>query len=157
MIEKQEEQADFVKMALERGDFEKAGLSKTVKIHKIDRGIRLVHSIFRNKVLSLVALFFGGAFSAATYRVTIAKGRISVLRRLLFIPLLFKDFAAAEISDCTVKKSGSSGQGVNKKEYYKIVAHTVDGKNVTISEGICGLGVAQQFKEYIHRRIKAGY
>ncbi len=199
MIEKQEEQADCVKMALERGDFEKAGLSKTVKIHKIDRGIRLVHSIFRNKVLSLVALFFGGAFSAATYgilssvnssslytiislifslpfalvgligicaaiylplnnlRVTIAKGRISVLRRLLFIPLLFKDFAAAEISDCTVKKSGSSGQGVNKKEYYKIVAHTVDGKNVTISEGICGLGVAQQFKEYIHRRIKAGY
>ena len=199
MLEEQETHADSVKMALERGDFNGAGLKGALKIRKIDRGILLVHPLFRNKLLTLFALFFGGAFSAATIailtnfgssgffkifsivfslpfglvgivglcaaiylplnnlRVTVAKGNITVLRRLLFIPLVFRQLTSSEITSCSIQRSGSSGQGANKKEYFKIIAHTTSGKKYTVSEGICSKNVAEQFREYLYRRMKAGY
>ena len=50
-------------------------------------------------------------------RVSIQSGEVTILRRLLFVPIFYKRLAAGSISYLSIKKSGSTGQGVDKIEH----------------------------------------
>ena len=53
-------------------------------------------------------------------QVTIDSGRVSIMRRLLFIPVFLRNLERHQISHLFLKKSGSTGQGVARVEHYKI-------------------------------------
>ena len=71
-------------------------------------------------------------------RVSISATEITVLRRLLFIPVFYRQFSPGDIRELFLKSSGSTGQGVNKVGHYKIRARLSDGSNVTLAEDIDG-------------------
>jgi len=199
MEEKQEQAAEKSKMALEMGRFDKAGLDGSVKVKKVDRGLILVHPLFRNKVISLFALIFGGSFGGATIamtmslskfsffsvitilfslpfaavgligtvlalylplnslKITIAARKLRVVRRWIFLPIYIKEVKSTEVEKCITKESSTAGQGVRRKQYFKIIAHLRNGSKLTIAEGIEGKDLANHFCEYLYRRIKSGY
>ena len=104
----------------------------------------------------LVALF---ATIASVYlafnnlRVSMTSSEISVLRRLLFIPVFYKKFSPSQIAELFLKTSGSTGQGVNKVAHYKVRARLRDGSKVTIAEDIDGETTAKHFRDYLARRL----
>jgi len=86
-------------------------------------------------------------------RVTIGSGQVTVLRRLLFIPIYYRQLNAARLSHLTIKRSGSSGQGVDKVEHFKLLGHDQQGKSVTIAEDLDGEDVAGHFRDYLAQRL----
>ena len=86
-------------------------------------------------------------------RVSIAQSGITVLRRLLFIPVFYRKFAVSEIAELFLKTSGSTGQGVNKVSHYKIRARLRDGSKITLAEDIDGESTAKHFRDYLVRRL----
>jgi len=86
-------------------------------------------------------------------RVSIQPGEVSVLRRLLVIPIYRRQLQRAEISHLSIKRSGSTGQGVDKIEHFKINAHDKQGRKVTLAEDIDGEDVAMHFRDYLAQRI----
>jgi len=86
-------------------------------------------------------------------RVTIRPGQVTILRRLLFIPIFYRQLNASNISHLTIKRSGSSGQGVNKIEHFKLLAHDQKGKSVTLAEDLDGKDVAGHFRDYLAQRL----
>lgn len=88
-------------------------------------------------------------------RVTIAQGRVTVLRRLAVLPIFFKRINSSDIRELSVDRSGSTGQGTEKVEHFRIVAHTQTGDTVTLGEDINGLDLAGQFKDYLWQKIQA--
>ena len=86
-------------------------------------------------------------------RVDIAPGEVSVLRRLLVIPIFRRQLQGAEISHLSIKRSGSSGQGVDKIEHFKINAQDKQGRKVALAEDIDGEDVAMHFRDYLAQRI----
>ena len=85
--------------------------------------------------------------------VDIAPGEVSVLRRLLFIPIYRRHLQRDDISHLSIKRSGSTGQGVDKIEHFKIRAQDKQGSNVTIAEDIDGEDVATHFRDYLAQRL----
>ncbi len=85
--------------------------------------------------------------------VSIRPGEVSVLRRLLVIPVYRRRLERGEISRLGIKRSGSTGQGIDKIEHYKIFATDRQGRKVTIAEDIDGENVAEHFRDYLARRI----
>ena len=104
----------------------------------------------------LVALF---ATIATIYlpfnnlRVVIEPGSVQVLRRLLFIPIYRRHLSRSEISRLEIKRSGSTGQGTNKIEHYKVKLIDQTGKGVTVAEDIDGEDVATHLSDYLAQRI----
>lgn len=106
----------------------------------------------------LVALF---ASIAALYlpfnnlRVIVQPGTVSVLRRWLFIPVYRRVLQRGDIAHLAIKRSGSTGQGVDKIEHFKIRAEDQRGSKVTLAEDIDGEDVATHFRDYLAQRIGA--
>lgn len=86
-------------------------------------------------------------------RVTIRSGQVTVLRRLLFIPIYYRRLNSTDISYLKIKRSGSTGQGVDKIEHYKLRAHDQNGKSVTLAEDLDGEDVAGHFRDYLAQRL----
>ena len=76
-----------------------------------------------------------------------------VLRRLLFIPIYRRHLRVDEITRLSIKRSGSTGQGVAKIEHFKLLAHDRFGKSITIAEDIDGEDVASHFRDYLARLL----
>ena len=102
------------------------------------------------------------ATAAAVYmplnnlRVTIVRGRVTILRRLAVLPTYYKQINSSDIAKLTVKKSGSTGQGTGKVEHFQIVAHTKAGDTIILGEDIDGIDLADQFKDYLWEKIHGG-
>jgi len=86
-------------------------------------------------------------------RVHIRRNEVSVLRRLLFIPVFYRQLAVTDIAYLAIKRSGSTGQGVDKIEHFKLQAHDLAGKSVTLAEDLDGEDVAAHFRDYLARRL----
>lgn len=115
-------------------------------------------------LFSLPFLLVAVAASVATIylplnnlRVHIRRNQISVIRRLAFIPVLYRQFAVTDISHLTIKRSGSTGQGVDKTEHFKVLAHDNDRKSMTIAEDLDGEDVAAHFRDYLARRLNVEF
>jgi hypothetical protein len=85
--------------------------------------------------------------------VSIKPGEISVLRCLLFIPVYRRQLQRADISHLSIKRSGSTGQGADKIEHFKIHAVDIRGGKVTLAEDIDGEDVAIHFRDFLAQRI----
>jgi hypothetical protein len=106
--------------------------------------------------------FFGVALAATiatvyllfnNLSVDIQPGEVSVLRRLLFIPVFRRRLRQADISHLGIKRSGSTGQGIDKIEHFKIHAVETGGDKVTLAEDIDGEDVALHFRDFLAQRI----
>ena len=86
-------------------------------------------------------------------RVTIAAGEVSVLRRWLFIPVFRRRLVPGDISHLEIKRSGSTGQGVDKITHFKIRAQDKNASSVTLAEDIDGEDVALHLRDYLAARI----
>ena len=86
-------------------------------------------------------------------RVQINSSGVNVLRRLLFIPIYRRQLSRQEIAHLSIKRSGSTGQGIDKVEHFKILAEDKLGKSFAIAEDIDGEVAAEHFKEYLARRL----
>ena len=84
--------------------------------------------------------------------VTINPGSVHIVRRLLFIPVFQRSLERHQISHLLIKKSGSTGQGVDRVEHYKIKLQDKKGHSATIAEDLDGKEVALQFAEYLAQR-----
>jgi len=67
--EKRERKAEDIRAALERGKLEQTALHRALKYTSHSNGFSLYFPMFRNKILILIALFFGAAFSFAAYSI----------------------------------------------------------------------------------------
>jgi hypothetical protein len=86
-------------------------------------------------------------------RVRIARSEITVLRRLLFVPVFFRRLRVNEISHLSIKRSGSTGEGVKRITHFKVLAHDRQGRKLTLAEDIDGEDVAGHFRDYLARRL----
>ena len=75
------------------------------------------------------------------------------MRRWLFIPVYRRVLKRGDIAHLTIKRSGSTGQGVDKIEHFKIRAEDIRGREVTLAEDIDGEDVATHFRDYLAQRI----
>ena len=85
--------------------------------------------------------------------VSIQPGEVSVLRRLTVIPVYRRQLQRADISHLSIKRSGSTGQGVDKIEHFKIYAVDTRGGKLTLAEDIDGEDVAMHFRDFLAQRI----
>lgn len=85
--------------------------------------------------------------------VSIQPGEVSVLRRLLVFPVYRRQLHRGDIFHLAIKRSGSTGQGADKIEHYKIHAVDSGGKKVTLAEDIDGEDVAKHFRDFLAQRI----
>lgn len=86
-------------------------------------------------------------------RVAINSNGATALRRLLFLPIYRRSLHRNEISHLSIKRSGSTGQGVDKIEHFKLKAHDKNGKTVTLAEDLDGEDVSGHFRDYIAQRL----
>jgi hypothetical protein len=86
-------------------------------------------------------------------RVHIRRNKLTVLRRLLFVPVFYRELAVTDVSHLTTRRSGSTGQGVDRIEHFKLLAHDKNGKSVTIAEDLDGEDVAGHFRDYLAQRL----
>jgi hypothetical protein len=56
-----------------------------------------------------------------------------------------------------IKSTGSTGQGSEKIKHFKIIVHSNNGKKFTIAEDIDGKELAEQFKEFLYKRLQMTY
>lgn len=104
----------------------------------------------------LVALIATGMtiyLSFNSLHVKIDRQHISTTRRLFYIPIFFQNLSRTDLSHLSLKKYGSTGQGVDKIEHYKLFAHHQSGKKMTIAENIDGEETAHHFCEYLAQRL----
>ena len=85
--------------------------------------------------------------------VRVQPGEVSVLRRLLFIPIYRRRLQRADISSLSTKQTGSTGQGINKITHFKIRAQDTRGSHVTLAEDIDGEDVAAHLRDFLAQRI----
>ncbi len=106
---------------------------------------------------ALVGLF---ASIAAIYvpfnnlTVRIRQDHVHIIRRLFVLPIWVTHIPTHDITRLSIKKSGSTGQGVSKIEHFKILAHYATGKTAILAEDIDGEDLANQFKDYLFHRIQ---
>ena len=86
-------------------------------------------------------------------RVRIARNEITVLRRLLVIPVFYRRLNVTDVSYLTIKSTGSTGQGIDKVGHFKVLAHDRNGKKVTLAEDLDGEAVAGHFRDYLAGRL----
>lgn len=108
----------------------------------------------------LVALFASIAMIYLLFnnlRVHVTSDTVTVLRRLLFIPIVHRQLNNSEISHLSIKRSGSTGQGVDKIEHFKLQLHDKLGKALTLAEDIDDKDVATNFCNYLAQRLNVEY
>jgi hypothetical protein len=86
-------------------------------------------------------------------RVRIARNEITVLRRLMFIPVYYRRLKVTDIASLSIKQTGSTGQGVKQVRHFKILANDRRGGKVTLAEDIDGKDVAGHFRDYLAGRL----
>ncbi|MDI9244606.1 hypothetical protein [Marinobacter sp. CHS3-4] len=104
----------------------------------------------------LVAIAAGAAALYLPFNrliVRIDRQGIRTLRSWLYLPVLSRKLAMDQIGHLTIKRTGSTGQGVDKVEHFKIIAVDNEQKKVTIAEDLDGKDVAQHFCDYLAERI----
>lgn len=105
---------------------------------------------------ALVALVAG---IAAVYlplnnlSVSVGRGKLRVWRRLFIVPVYHTVLRANDVKAFTIKRSGSTGQGADKVEHFKIRAVTHKNKTVTVAEDVDGEDLANQFKDFLAQRL----
>ncbi|MCP4877130.1 MAG: DUF3592 domain-containing protein [Gammaproteobacteria bacterium] len=104
-------------------------------------------------LVALVAAFATIYLPFNNLSVSIQPGEVSVLRRLLIFPVYRRQLQQGDISHLAIKRSGSTGQGADKIEHFKIHAVDTGGKKVTLAEDIDGEDVAMHFRDYLAQRI----
>ncbi len=88
--------------------------------------------------------------------VVIGNRQIDVKRRLFVFPIGRTILSAEQAGSMEIKSTGSTGQGVNKVNHYKVLLATADNKkNVTVAEDIDGEDLAEQFKDFLYQRLTA--
>ena len=105
----------------------------------------------------LVAIFSSVALvylAFNNFKSVITPNGIHVVRRLLFIPIVYRHWDSKDLSHLSIKRSGSTGQGVDKVEHFKVLAHHHTGKSVTLAEDIDGEVNCEHFKEYLREHLK---
>ena len=103
-----------------------------------------------------VALFSGIAAIYLPFnnlRIRVTDSELTILRRLLFIPILSKQIQNSEIRHLSIDRSGSTGQGTEKIEHYKIYVHCSGHNKYIIAEGINGEDLATSLKDDLERRM----
>lgn len=122
-------------------------------------------------VMGLVMLLFSVPFAlvgligsvAAIYlpfnnlSVVLAGKKIKAIRRFLFIPVKHDVVDINEIEAMEIKSSGSTGQGTSKINHYKVIVNTSNNKKITIAEDIDGKDLANQFKDFIYKKLNYSY
>ena len=86
-------------------------------------------------------------------RVRIARNEITVLRRMLFIPVFFRRLKVTDISSVSIKYTGSTGQGLKQIKHFKVLARDRKGGTVTLAEDIDGEDIAGYFRDYLAGRL----
>ncbi|MEQ8182754.1 hypothetical protein [Marinobacter salarius] len=85
--------------------------------------------------------------------VRIDRQGIRTLRSWLFLPVSSRKLTMDQVLRLTIKRTGSTGQGVNKVEHFKILAIDNQQRKTTIAEDLDGQDVAQHFCDYLAERI----
>ncbi len=85
--------------------------------------------------------------------VSIQPGEVTVLRRLLVFPIYRRNLKQADITHLGIKRTGSTGQGVDRVEHFKVHAVDARGGKVTVAESIDGEDVAGHFRDFLAQRI----
>ena len=195
VLKHREQASQTAKTSIAEGNFDIPGLSRAMRLSELGDEINLEFPMFRNKVLTLFAASFAGAFGIASFMmissalesggfgifialfsvpfllvgivaglatiylafnslsVRIKPGSVSVIRRLLLFPVYSRLLETGDISHLSTKRSGSTGQGVDKILHFKLLAHNRNGKSVTIAEDLDGEDVAAHFRDYIAQRL----
>jgi len=104
-------------------------------------------------LVALVAAFATIYLPFNNLSVSIQPGEASVMRRLLVFPVYRRQLQRGDISHLAIKRSGSTGQGADKIEHYKIHAVDTGGSKVTLAEDIDGEDVAMHFRDFLAQRI----
>jgi uncharacterized membrane protein len=86
-------------------------------------------------------------------RVRIQRDQLTVLCRLMFITIYYRRLSRGDIASWNIKRSGSSGQSVDKIEHFKVFAHDTHGKSVTLAEDLYREDVASHFRDYLAQRL----
>ncbi len=195
VLKRREQASQVAKTSIAEGNFDIPGLSRAMRLNEQGDEIKLEFPMFRNKVLTVFAAVFAGAFGFASFMmigsafgsggfgiltalfsipfllvgivaglatiylalnslsVRIQPGSVSVTRRLLFFPVYSRLLETSDISHLSTKRSGSTGQGVDKIQHFKLLAHNHSGKSITIAEDLDGEDVAAHFRDYIAQRL----
>jgi len=104
-------------------------------------------------LVALVAAIAAVYLPLNNLKVDIESGEVTVLRRLLFIPVYRRQLRRDDIAHLGIKRSGSTGQGVDKVEHFKIRAEDKQGNKVTLAEDIDGEDVAAHLRDYLAQRV----
>lgn len=104
-------------------------------------------------LVALVASLATIYLSFNNLHVAINSSGATVLRRLLFLPIYRRSLHRNEISHLSIKRSGSTGQGVDKIEHFKLKAHDKNGGTLTLAEDLDGEDVSGHFRDYIAQRL----
>ncbi len=108
-------------------------------------------------IIALIAAIMTIYLPFNNLRVCINADGISVLRRLLFVPIFLRSLGTKDISHLSIARSGSTGQGVDKIEHYKLKAHDKAGKSITLAEDLDGEDVAAHFCDYLAQRLNVEF
>ena len=101
-------------------------------------------------LLAAVATIY---LSLNNLRVNINPGEVTILRRLLFIPIFSRRLERNDIAHLSLKSSGSTGQGIKKIRHFKVKVHDKSGRSATLAEDIDGEDVATHFRDYLAQRL----
>lgn len=80
--------------------------------------------------------------------VYLSPSEVRTVRKILFFPVSITKTPTHSISGLTLKRGGSTGQGVKQVVHFKILAET-GGKTITIAEDINGEDLAEHFKIFL--------
>jgi hypothetical protein len=89
VVQEKEKESEVSKAAIERGHFDETALSRSMRFKREGKGLLLIFPMFRNKILTLIALLFGGGFGFATYSIISSfsgGGLFSIFAYLFVIP-----------------------------------------------------------------------
>ena len=103
--------------------------------------------------IALLATISGIYLPFNRLKVIFSKANISVKRYWLFFPLKFDTISNREITSIGIRKSGSTGAGVDKVTHYELYVLTNNKKKITIAENIDGEDTANHLKDYISERL----
>jgi uncharacterized membrane protein len=80
-------------------------------------------------LVALLAMVATVYLSLNNLRVDISSSEVTILRRLLFIPIFRRQLNRNEIAHLSLKNSGSTGQGIEKIRHFKIKVQDKSGRN----------------------------
>lgn len=86
-------------------------------------------------------------------RVSIEHNQVTTLRRLLFIPVYYRRLARSSIEHLLLKRSGTTGQGVDRIEHFKVLARLKGGGSLILAEDIDGEDAAGHLRDFLARRL----